>query len=343
MNSGSVILLFLSAMLVSLSFATPQLRPVTAQVPPEEPVSGYYEDPQKKFSLTFPDGWSGQQIYGLAASVTPGGGSPFNSTAGMGVIPYVRNVLLSIAIKHYANMTSDDELERNCRNIERSFTTINDMNALNEVSECDAGPGAYSKNRSVYFLTESSLIGLMFSAKSSESYEHYSKDFTSTLSSLKIDNTMDIQSAISEIISSRTTIYPIKVDSQIVDVKVFSSSNLTNFNVDMDGKRITFATKVDPNFETDGVTTFNLQELLVGPFRVTMDGKPYPTDPSNVIENEQTGEKLIKLTYSQEDHHDFTVSGTQIIPEFPLATISLAVSMVALTAVITVYRLKHVR
>jgi predicted secreted protein with PEFG-CTERM motif len=65
---------------------------------------------------------------------------------------------------------------------------------------------------------------------------------------------------------------------------------------------------------------------LAGPYAVTIDGQ---LAKDYVMEDEQTM-RLSLLSGS----HDISISGTQVVPEFPIALIGLIVAMVGIVAII---------
>lgn len=99
--------------------------------------------------------------------------------------------------------------------------------------------------------------------------------------------------------------HQVQVRGSIIDVNIATSSKISDFNIDNAAKAITFS--MDGESGTRGVTSVAIQDILVSPYTVAMDGNNIPFI---VIEDEQSGDTMIQIAYSH-SKHDFVITGTK--------------------------------
>jgi len=127
-----------------------------------------------------------------------------------------------------------------------------------------------------------------------------------------------------------STTQTVSVAGANIDVTVRSSSNITAFSLDEETKTLTFA--VEGEEGTDGVTEITIGRVLEGPYSVMVDG-----DVTTDFEvDESSGETVIRLSYVH-GIDEVTITGTNVVPEFPVAAVALAASIVGIIAVTARY------
>ncbi len=114
-----------------------------------------------------------------------------------------------------------------------------------------------------------------------------------------------------------------------VQLEIQSNSRIADFTFDEENRQITFT--VEGEDGTTGTTSIAIDRLLEGPYTVTVDG--VTVEDVMVIEDTGTGETILMINY---DHsvHEITITGMQVVPEFPVTVILAAAaigSAVALT------------
>jgi hypothetical protein len=119
----------------------------------------------------------------------------------------------------------------------------------------------------------------------------------------------------------------VQVGESTIQVDANSSSTISEFSLDEANKRVTF--QVDGETGTRGTTELTIGRILEGPYTVTIDGQVV----TDFEVSEVSGESILTLDY---DHsvQDVTIAGTNVVPEFPLATIGLLVAMIGIGIVL---------
>lgn len=119
----------------------------------------------------------------------------------------------------------------------------------------------------------------------------------------------------------------VSVAGNTVQLDLNSSSTISEFNLDEANKRVTF--RVDGETGTKGTTELAIGRVLEGPYTVTIDGQV----TTDFEVNEVSGESILTLNY---DHsvHDVTITGTNVVPEFPLAIVGLLAVMIGIGIVL---------
>ncbi|HEX6067639.1 MAG TPA: CHRD domain-containing protein, partial [Nitrososphaera sp.] len=127
-----------------------------------------------------------------------------------------------------------------------------------------------------------------------------------------------------------STTQTVSVAGANIDVTVRSSSNITAFSLDEETKTLSFA--VEGEEGTEGVTEITIGRVLEGPYSVMVDG-----DVTTDFEvDESSGETVIRLSYVH-GIDEVTITGTNVVPEFPVAAVALAASIVGIIAVTAKY------
>lgn len=130
------------------------------------------------------------------------------------------------------------------------------------------------------------------------------------------------------------TTHPISISSsaQPIDLKIRSSSTVSDFGFNEESKSISF--KATGEAGTKGVTVVTIGPVLEGPYTVTVDGSAV-TD----FKTTETADGVteIEVTY---DHstREISITGTQVVPEFPVSMVIMGIAIatiIVLSAVMT--------
>lgn len=122
------------------------------------------------------------------------------------------------------------------------------------------------------------------------------KTFTVTVASQRVEPELKVIVIVLSVQGTRT------------DLNVESSSEVSNLALDENNKQITF--KVSGDEGTPGVTIVPVSKVLVEPYTVKFDGSA--TSSYDVVPDQATGDKKIKLTYTHSTH-DIAIVGAGIV------------------------------
>jgi len=303
-------------------------------IPQMEEISGKYSNDDVGVKIEFPFGWSGiamQIPAGTIATVAPGGmesGEP--------------SQIMTLAMIERTNAQPKDPSEftqqdSECDSPTVRQTTVSGAAATESTMTCTGADGKVFKVKMVAAQTETHWISAMFMAPALEFDSSVSK-FDSSVSTLNILNVMDVEgetettddttpdptldtSEQQNKLESRNI--PVSVEGKNVDVLVESSSSITKFGLDEENKKISFTADGDK----EGTTNLSLGSVLKGPFVVMMDGEV--TQDFTTDEQGQT----LEMTYSS-GNHEISISGTQVVPEFPVVVVGLIAAVVGMVAII---------
>jgi hypothetical protein len=109
-----------------------------------------------------------------------------------------------------------------------------------------------------------------------------------------------------------------------------SSSQISDFALNEEIKMI--------SFKTDGTgteTTVAVGKVLEGPYTVMVDGQA-TTDYEESTDSE--GTKTITTAHGS-GAHEVTISGTQVVPEFPMVAVAVVAASIGAVAIFGRFRL----
>lgn len=141
-----------------------------------------------------------------------------------------------------------------------------------------------------------------------------------------------LQSSMQFVVSERAE-YDVEAEGQGFRVAIASNSEVDNFVFDQEGKKIAFS--VEGGDGTKGVTEVTVpKSLLSGEMKVFLDGELL-SEQDVILKSDTAQESTFEINY---DHsvHEVEVTGTNVIPEFPIASIVAAASMLAIVGVMVV-------
>jgi 3D (Asp-Asp-Asp) domain-containing protein len=144
-----------------------------------------------------------------------------------------------------------------------------------------------------------------------------------------------------EVISPKA--FAINADGKQFELEIASNSTtVKNPEFKQEEKKVTFV--VEGQNGTRGVTQITIPKaLLSGEIMVSIDGKVIPPESSDVVEISDTDQGMtLEINYHHSEH-TIEISGTSVVPEFPLqalAAISAIVGIVAVMGRTRVFGLK---
>ena len=121
------------------------------------------------------------------------------------------------------------------------------------------------------------------------------------------------------------------------DIEIASNSNISNVELNEEEKVLSFT--VEGETGTKGVTEVTIPKaMLSGEMMVLVDGQTISSTSSDVIlKSETDAEVTFEINYSHSEH-TVEVTGTNVVPEFPVAALVMAVSVGS--AIVVATRLK---
>lgn len=288
-------------------------------MPPE--VSGKYVNANTGVELTFPEGWSGFEIagpFGVLVATSPGGLSEGNSET-------MKSITLVISDKSANKDPRDPSSFSNnvvdCNSPSVNSRTVAGVQGIETTVEC---PSTAQKFRMVAVETTTNWIAVMYMTPIAD-FESELAAFDSAVGSLKVQggvNTEGPTGGPTEETPS-TSMMPVMVDGKSVEVSVMSSSAISDFKLDESSKMLSFKTE-----GTGSETTIAVGKVLEGPYTVMVDGQA-----TQAQESEQDGVSIITIPHTS-GSHEVTVTGTQVVPEFPIATIGIIAALIGVVSVI---------
>ncbi len=314
------------ALLVSTTAVTAYAQ----SMPTFEEVSGTYINEEAGVEITFPDGWSGASIAtedSTLVTASPGGMSEEGKA-----------MMLIIAEKSKVEEAPTDPSEVSqesgieCTTPSFQPTTISGVRGVEAIIECTDEDGEMTKMKIVSAETETRWISAMYSSSSAE-FDADLGAFDTAIDSLKLTGAVDseIPSGGMEDEGTTPSMMPVMVAGESVNVSVESASTISAFALDEATKTL--------SFETDGTgaeTTVKVGSVLEGPYTVLVDGQATRAEESQV-----DGVNTLVIPHFS-GAHDVTVTGTQVVPEFPVAIIGIVAAMIGTIVVLGRTRLmKH--
>ena len=299
--------------------------------PGMEEVSGSYATPDGIVSITFPDGWSGMAIPAggvQIAMVGPGGMEDFESTN--------KAIMLMVADKSEVDPTDPSSFAPEGQAPDCDVppapteTTVSGKRGFEMTMECTTDGNAVKMKMTVAENADS-LIAAMYMARPA--------DFDADVG--KYDaavDTIQIQGAVDATVPSMPPTddgtddgemeakpMPVMVAGESVDVSVESTSTISEFELDEATKTLSF--KADG---TGNMTVVSVGSVLEGPYTVMVDGQT-TTDFEESTDAE--GVKTISVPHAS-GTHDVTITGTQVVPEFPIAVLGIVAALIAIVSIV---------
>ena len=169
----------------------------------------------------------------------------------------------------------------------------------------------------------------------------YSMNAVITLSASVLDTlSADIKSKLEtsarfEVVSSNA--FAVNAEGKDFEVDIASNSTVTDFAFVQQDKKVSFV--VEGETGTRGVTQITIPKaLLSGEMMVSIDGEAIPPESSDVVAIADTEEGLtLEINYPHSEH-TIEVSGTNVIPEFPLTMVVMAAAISSVIVAVSMMR-----
>ncbi|MGI0037085.1 MAG: hypothetical protein ACRD99_01845 [Nitrososphaera sp.] len=303
-----------------------------AQGMPEE-VSGTYSTPDGGVTITFPDGWSGFP-FGTGGmqmvSVIPGGMEAGGDMQ--------KAMMLIVADKSEVDPTdpgsfSPTEDAPDCSNPPTpTETTVSGKKGFEMTMECTDDEGQTTKMKMTIAETADKWIAFMYISPPAEFDADLGK-YDAAVDTIQIQGAVDATVPVMPSGDGGTTDdgeveakpMPVMVAGESVDVSVESTSTISAFMLDEATKTLSF--KADG---TGDMTVVSVGSVLEGPYTVMVDGQA-TTEFEETTDAE--GVKTISVPHSS-GAHDVTITGTQVVPEFPIALLGIVAALIAIVSVV---------
>ena len=332
MRSGFLVL---SAIILSFS-----LNAAFAQyggmpdIPQMKEISGQYSNDDVGVRITFPSGWTGIEME------TPQGTLATVSKDGMesGATSQIMSLIMSNKEKVDSPPSDPTQGKSKCDTPTVRSITVSGASGTESIMTCTDDDGNKTKAKIVSAQTETHWIAVMFMSPLAEFDSGVGKfdDSVKTLNILNVMSTEEPDVEVSDVeitdvestsdiedeVKLETREMPVSVDGKNVDVRFQTSLAITEFGLDENNKKISFTASGDK----DGQTLVGVGTVLKGPYAVTIDdqmAKDY------VMADEETLQlSLLAGT------HEISISGTQVVPEFPVAVVGLIVAIIGMVAIV---------
>jgi hypothetical protein len=300
-------------------------------------ISGRYLDSSSGLQIELPKGWSGTKFFDMFPIIAPNGFDLSTGTmpeVAMTILVLdsrdVAEMLLSVNIDEISEVEDADE---QCQKQIIEYAQIGSTTGLHIIVECEGDEESgtpYQKTKAYSVLTRTKFIIIAYSATSESEYERHLGEFEHSIKSVKVVDPVNLKSSLAAIFRANKAFeQTVSVKGQHVNIKIETSSNLSNFRLSEEEKKLSFT--VEGTTGTKGVAVIPLHNVLAGPYTVTIDGQP--TEDFIVIVDKTTGEQIMQLSYSH-SVHDIAITGASVVPEFPVQLIAILGALIGIIAVI---------
>lgn len=292
-----------------------------AQGMPAE-VSGKYVNAEAGVEITFPDGWSGFEIQTPEANLvttSPGGLSESDPET-------MKSITLMVADKGVRDVNDPGSFNQDvdsCNPPSIASRTVAGVQGTEATVEC---PSTAQKFRMVAVETADNIVVVMYMTPASE-FDSNLGAFDSAVASLSVQGatgTGGVPSTPTEDEPS-SSMMDVMVAGESVAVAIESSSTISALALNEDNKMLSF--KADG---TGGETEVSVGKVLEGPYTVMVDGEA-TTDFEESTDDQ--GVKTITVTHGT-GAHDVTVTGTQVVPEFPIVALGAIAAAIGAVSVL---------
>ncbi len=337
MNRIVGVTLAIAAMLFAgavFSQASAQDIPDIPGMPQMTEVSGTYTNADAGVEITFPEGWSGTEIAmdtGIIVSVYKGG----LESASSGETP--TTIFLSATEKQEVEEdvpTDPSTDEMPCEVLSTAEVQVSGVKAVESVAQCTV-EGETVKAKTTVVNTEARWVVVSFMAPEDE-FDENEGDYDSSVDSLQVEGAIDVEGAgdIGGAVDGVTGAMETKIEMVMIageEVEVEFNSSSTISNVELDEASKTLAFTVEGEDGTEGTTEISIGSVLEGPYTVAIDGET--TENFEVTDDGVAGETTLTVSYTH-SVHEITVTGTSVVPEFPVAALGAIAAVIGAVAVL---------
>lgn len=130
--------------------------------------------------------------------------------------------------------------------------------------------------------------------------------------------------------------FAVQAEGKEFEVRIASNSTtVSDFRFDQEAKKVSFT--VEGETGTRGVTQVTLQKpMLSGQMTVLIDGEVVnPESNSVIVTSDTSSEMTLEINYHH-SKHVIEVAGTNVVPEFPVSMVVMAVAIGSIVAAVTV-------
>ncbi|MEO9295456.1 MAG: hypothetical protein ABI347_07645 [Nitrososphaera sp.] len=298
-------------------------------------VEGTYVSKDGLAEISFPSDWKGVQIENgsVTSAIVAGDGG-----AGVSNAPDYSKPLMMLIMSDNKNISDPGANLLSAASAGLLYCTpsvtqhawINGAFGTSSTASCSAGAGNNNSSllaKTVLVETTENWVMAGYVAPHSE-FEQGMGAFGDALRSFKVFNPMapDLQQPLI------STYYDTSASGANVTMEISSTSTLKGLSLD-EPRRLVHVTLNETSADS-GILIMPVGQILGGPYSVSIDGAAITGDEMQdmLLINEPGGDQMLKITYPAGDH-DISISGVQVVPEFPAAiTASLTVILIGLAA-----------
>jgi hypothetical protein len=291
-------------------------------------ISGEYSDPESRYEIEFPAGWSGVEFIGFPV-VVPGDFKEADSEfeAGMMIFAFPHSGF-NTAFWSSENIERIHQGENNhCIVKTYSYTKVNEMDGIHLIVECDSPQ--FTKVNMYGFMSDKDIVMAFFLSNSTSGYNEYVDAFEQSIITLKVNDHVSFKDAMKEVYDLREETYSVSAKDTQAKVGIETNSKISNFDFSENEKRVSFS--IDGNPGANGLTVVHVDSVLEGPFIVTIDGEE--TDSFVVAQDESSGQSTIEISYAGSPR-DIVIVGTNVVPEFPVPIVGAIAGLIGIAAII---------
>ncbi len=323
---------FLAGILLLLPIAATS---AFAQYTAPKVVSGTYVNEALGVQITFPAGWSGFEVSQTSettlVATSPGGLSEPDPAT-------MKTINLIITDKGGRDPTDPSSLTQDvidCNAPLVNTRTVAGKQATDISVDC---PSSAQKMRMVALETQDNIVAVTYMTPTSE-FESNLGAFESAVASLQVEGAMDTGGSggttggtggtgggvsVGLTTDTRTVI----IAGANVSVDFRTNSTISALALDEDKKQVSFT--VEGQTGTSGTTEVEIGQMLMGPYTVTIDGQ---TTTDFEVSNEGTVDAVMTLSYTHSEH-DVVITGTSVVPEFPIAALGVVAAAIGTVIVV---------
>jgi len=322
----SISLSVVVAMLLFSFLSNGMITAAAQTMPGMTEVSGKYTNDNEGVEIVFPDGWTGfETSYSgtVAASVIEPStkNSDFPKLITLAVVPKAQ-----AKTAEEAKQSMETQSDVKCNDPTTADITLSGKSGKQYTMDCSRADGTNYKIKGAYVMTESRMVSIVYMAKTADFAADEGK-FDAALNTLKVEGAVDGGGSTNLGLELKSVIHSVLVKGKNVDVALKTTSTISNFKLEEQNKKLIFT--VDGPSGTEGTTEVPIGQVLEGPYVVTIDGQ---STTKFQVTNEGTSNAMMKISYSHSTH-EITISGTNVVPEFPAVLVGGIAAVVGLVAI----------
>lgn len=159
----------------------------------------------------------------------------------------------------------------------------------------------------------------------------------SVLGLLSADIQAQLESSTQFVVGSSSSIDIQAEGGEQFQVNITSNSNVSNVELSEEAKTLSFT--VEGETGTTGVTEVTIPKaMLSGEMTVMIDGQLVTAESNDVIVKSETNtDVMFEINYDHSEH-DVEVTGTNVVPEFPLTALIMAVGVASVVGIMAAGR-----